>query len=217
MVPSFLNTPLFTFRQRLFRPTPLFCHVRPRRVEASQGGGPNLEIVGAPRGGAQKGGSGAQKGGAPKGWAPQNFALFFPLPPENSFLLVVFAGRQMFTCGVLGLSCEAPAAPNSTSKHPEREEKNEFCGGRGKKRAKFWAVQGKGGRSRGRVVCLGEGRSGPGEGHSKHSEWATALKKEDGGVRGIVVSDVLRRLVARTMAKQCALSEKKRQRRSNTR
>ena len=46
---------------------------------------------------------------------------------------------------------------------------------------------------------------------SKHSDWAvfTALKKEDGGVRGIVVSDVLRRLVARTMAKQCALSAEK--------
>ena len=37
----------------------------------------------------------------------------------------------------------------------------------------------------------------------------TALKKPDGGVRGIVVSDVLRRLVARTMAKQCALSAEK--------
>ena len=30
----------------------------------------------------------------------------------------------------------------------------------------------------------------------------TALRKPDGGVRGIVVSDVLRQLVARTMAKQ---------------
>ena len=37
----------------------------------------------------------------------------------------------------------------------------------------------------------------------------TALKKPDGCVRGIVVSDVLRRLVARTMAKQCALSAEK--------
>ena len=37
----------------------------------------------------------------------------------------------------------------------------------------------------------------------------TALKKADGGVRGIVVSDVLRRLVARTIAKQCALSAEK--------
>ena len=43
--------------------------------------------------------------------------------------------------------------------------KNEFCGGRGKKRAKFWAVQGKGGpgegRSRKRAV---QGKDGPGEG-----------------------------------------------------
>ena len=30
----------------------------------------------------------------------------------------------------------------------------------------------------------------------------TALKKPDGGVRGIVVGDIVRRLVARTMAKQ---------------
>ena len=30
----------------------------------------------------------------------------------------------------------------------------------------------------------------------------TALSKPDGGVRGIVVGDILRRLVARTMAKQ---------------
>ena len=34
----------------------------------------------------------------------------------------------------------------------------------------------------------------------------TALNKPDGGVRGIVVSDVLRRLVARTIAGQCSLA-----------
>ena len=33
-----------------------------------------------------------------------------------------------------------------------------------------------------------------------------ALKKRDGGVRGIVVGDVLRRLVGKTMAKQAATS-----------
>ena len=32
----------------------------------------------------------------------------------------------------------------------------------------------------------------------------TALRKPDGGVRGIVVGDIMRRLVARTMAKQVA-------------
>ena len=37
----------------------------------------------------------------------------------------------------------------------------------------------------------------------------TALKKPDGGVRGIVVSDVLRRLVARTIAKQYAEAAEK--------
>ena len=37
----------------------------------------------------------------------------------------------------------------------------------------------------------------------------TALKKPDDGVRGIVVSDVLRRMVARTIAKQCAEAAEK--------
>ena len=37
----------------------------------------------------------------------------------------------------------------------------------------------------------------------------TALRKPDGGVRGIVVSDVFRRLVARTIAKQCAKASEK--------
>ena len=32
----------------------------------------------------------------------------------------------------------------------------------------------------------------------------TALKKPNGGIRGIVVGDILRRLVVRTMAKQMA-------------
>ena len=37
----------------------------------------------------------------------------------------------------------------------------------------------------------------------------TALKKPQGGVRGIVVSDVFRRVTARTIAKQCAVAEEK--------
>ena len=69
-------------------------------------GGPNLEKVG-PKGGTQ---GGAPKGGAPKvetdlaknglakiglaksastkGWGAQNFALFFPSPPQLSFFLL---------------------------------------------------------------------------------------------------------------------------------
>ena len=34
----------------------------------------------------------------------------------------------------------------------------------------------------------------------------TALKKPQGGVRGTVVSDVFRRVVARTVATQCAVA-----------
>ena len=60
-------------------------------------------------------------GGAPK-WEAQKFALFFPSPPQFSFffpLLGVFSfwlglkrrALKMCTFGVLGLSCETPAAP----------------------------------------------------------------------------------------------------------
>ena len=47
--------------------------------------------------GAQPRKSGAQKGGAQKGWSPegweaQNFALFFPVPPQNSFFSSLSGG-----------------------------------------------------------------------------------------------------------------------------
>ena len=80
--------------------------------------------------GAQKGGS--REGCGPEGWGPEgwdesapNFALFFP-SPATMFALFVLSlgvllvefwwclkrrGPQMCTFGVLGLSCEAPAAP----------------------------------------------------------------------------------------------------------
>ena len=73
-----------------------------------------------PKGGGPK----PSKSGAPKRVEAQNFALFFPLPPQFSFFspslvdpFVEFwwclkrQGAQMCTFGVLGLSCEAPAAP----------------------------------------------------------------------------------------------------------
>ena len=84
---------------------------------------------GAPKSGAPKGGSPkprkkeAPKGGGPEGWRARNFALFFPLPPQNSFslpslgcLLVEFwwcLKRRALKCARLeffGLSCETPAA-----------------------------------------------------------------------------------------------------------
>ena len=84
------------------------------------GGAPKC---GAPKGGAPKGG--APKGGAPKGAGPKfsrfffsspaaKFVLFFPLWGSSRGILVGFLKRRgpdMCTFGVLGLSCEAPAAP----------------------------------------------------------------------------------------------------------
>ena len=99
-----------------------------------EGWGPPPRKSGSPKGGGQRWGF---EGWGPEGWEVQNFALFFGW------------GTQMCTFGVLGLSCEAPAGSSkhhqkSTRRHPEREEKNEFCGGRGKKRAKFWGGPGRG-------------------------------------------------------------------------
>ena len=81
-----------------------------------EGWGPKPRKSGPPKGGALK-------GGGPEGWEAQNFVLFFPRPPLFSFFLPllgvvswnfggVIEGRdpQMCTFGVLGLSCEAPAA-----------------------------------------------------------------------------------------------------------
>ena len=95
-----------------------------------KGVGPNREKMG-PRS------DGAPKGGAPKGGGPKISRVFrLPLHLFDNFIshsvssrgfLVVFgsAGRQMFTFGVLGLSCEAPAAPkppgfHTTTREPER-------------------------------------------------------------------------------------------------
>ena len=69
--------------------------------------------MGAPKGGGPK-------GGGPKGGGAQNFALFFPLPPQNSFfsslsggLLVEFGWclKRRGAFGVLGLSCASPGGP----------------------------------------------------------------------------------------------------------
>ena len=111
----------------------------PKRAHLTRFGHPDLTNVGqsnfgqsnsgsgvchGPKGGAQTQKNRAPKGGPPKGGA-QNFALFFPSPiPIFAIFLfplclsLIFGGvwkrrgRQMYTLGVLGLSCEAPAAVN---------------------------------------------------------------------------------------------------------
>ena len=123
---------------------------------APKGWGP--EGVGQRRGGAAK-------GWGPEGWGAQNFALFFPSPAtiftlsslawgSSRGIVVVFEapGPRMCTFGVLGLSCQTPAAPKQPSKHhqnstrrPPREGRKERNFGRS------WrgAVLGKVGSGRG--------------------------------------------------------------------
>ena len=151
---------------------------RPRRVEAPKGGGPNLEKVGPRRMGS-----------------PKFRAFFFPLPPQFSFFLLSFRGpfvefwwclkrrgRQLCTFGVLGLSCEALAAPkppgfHTTAREPERAH---FKGPglhkkhqnstrrlpRERKRTKMRAGEGKKERNFGRS---GGGRSGGGRSGGRRS------------------------------------------------
>ena len=119
---------------------------------------------------------------APKGGGPKISRFFFP-PPATIFFLLSLSwgpfvefwwclkrrGPEMCTFGVLGLSCEAPAAPkpqglhtiktraqtctfqgpglqtthhqNATKRPQERERRMKIVAGGGKKRAKFWAVR----------------------------------------------------------------------------
>ena len=53
---------------------------------------------------------------------------------------------------------------NSTRRHPEREEKNEFCGGRGKKKSEILGGPGEGGPGKGGPGKGGPGKGGPGKG-----------------------------------------------------
>ena len=76
---------------------------------------------------------GARRGGGSKGWGAQISRFFFTLPPEISFFLLSLVELwwclkhwcpEMCAFGVVGLPCEAPAAP---------------------KKAKIWAVRRRGG------------------------------------------------------------------------
>ena len=105
---------------------------------------------------------GPRKSGTPKGWEAQNFALFLPFPglvgPPGFHTTAREPKRAHFRALALQKHHQ-----NSTRRPPEREEKNEFCGGRGEKRAKFWAVPGKG----------GPGKGGPGKGGPEHDQTKT--------------------------------------------
>ena len=96
----------------------------------------------------------------------------------------------MCTFGVLGLSCASPGGPvwwgrrgftrqpespnvhiqgfglqkhhqNSKRRHPERHKKSETVAGKGRKRAKFWAVRRRGVRRRWGPAEGGPGKSKP--------------------------------------------------------
>ena len=131
------------------------------------------------------------------------FALFVSLWGSSRGFLVVFESAGALKCARLEfLGCRVkprrvrsrlgftpqPESPNVDiwgprspktppkfkKKTPRENRKNENCGGRGKKKAKFWGVRRKGVQER---AVLGKG--GPGEGRS----WGRAVRG-DGGVRG---------------------------------
>ena len=94
-----------------------------------EGWGAEPRKSGPRKGGAPKGGGAPKSGGPRRVGGPKFRAFLFPFPPPfRSFCvsLGVFSwnfggvwkrrGRQMCTFGVLGLSCEAPAAPKPPQK-----------------------------------------------------------------------------------------------------
>ena len=132
--------------------------------------------MGPSKGGAPKGG--VQKGGAPKGGGQKFRAFFSLLLPEFSVFFLSLGVRpveffwwclkrwvpEMCTFGVLGLSCASPPGlqkhhQNSTKEAPREGEKNENCGGKREKKAKFWAVREEGCPAEGCPVegCPAEG------------------------------------------------------------
>ena len=146
---------------------------------------------------------GGREGWGREGWGAQNFALFFPLSRSifalfvsllvsSRGILVVFskAGPQMCTFGVLGLSCEAPAATNpprvshhspraqtctfegpglhknnqnSTRRPPERHKKERNGGGKGKKK---------------REILGGPAEAGPAESKPTTTTTTTTTKQQ---------------------------------------
>ena len=132
---------------------------------ASQGPNP----VGGRRVGAQ-----TQKKWGPEGWGPegcgaQNFALF-SLPPQNSFFSSLSGGLHTTTREPKRAYLSAPVFKNTPKFHektPQRE----------KKRAKFWAVQGKGVRGRGPKI-LNTPTTHTTHTHKQHQQAPTANRHQ---------------------------------------
>ena len=90
----------------------------------------------------------------PLRWDAQNFAFFFPLPPQFSFFLLSFwfpfvefwgeaPGPSNVHVWALGLSCERPRRfkhpQEFNGKTPKREKKERKLWREREKNAKFWA------------------------------------------------------------------------------
>ena len=76
-------------------------------------------------GGTLESGERARRVGGPEGGEAQKFRFFFLSGRSSRGILVVFMKRQnpqMCTFGVLGLSCEAPAAPKPPGLHTTARE-----------------------------------------------------------------------------------------------
>ena len=108
------------------------------------------------------------EGWGPEGWGAQNFAFFFPSPATvfYSFSLSFGLFREFWWClkrrDPQTCTFEGPGLQkhhqNSTKRTKREGEKNKHFCGRGKKRAKFWAVR------RRRVLRRGSCGGGPGGG-----------------------------------------------------
>ena len=97
----------------------------------------------------------------------QNFALFFSSPATISLFLSLWVSSR----GILVVFSKAGTLKCARLEFSGCRRKNENCGGRGKKRAKFWAVRRRGVRRRGGGGVLAQG--GPGE--SKPTTTTTTL------------------------------------------
>ena len=151
-----------------------------------KGGGPNPEKVE---------GCGARRVGGPRRVGSHKFRAFFPFSRHNfhSFFsllgvlslnfggVIEFRDPEMCTVGLSGSKCAHFRVRNSKTppkfnekdpSSPRERRKNENCGGRGKKRAKFWAVRRRGGPAEGGGVRehTNLGPTHTADTHSRHTQ-----------------------------------------------